>query len=111
MSYTVFMLDGAEQDLWNIHSYIKDRFSEPQANDIYREIRGAILMLEEHPELGTVIPQLAALGMTDFKHVVVMTKNRVVYELDKKNRHIFVYVICTERQDYDSVLKRRILQH
>ena len=111
MSYTVLMLDDAEQDLWDIHAYVQNRFSEPLAIDVYRQIRDQILLLEDNPNLGTRIPQLAALGMSDFRHMVVLKKNRVVYEIDKKNELVHVYLICTERQDYDSVLRRRILRH
>jgi toxin ParE1/3/4 len=111
MSYIVLMLDDAEQDLWDIHAYVKHQFSEPLANNVYRQIRDQILLLEENPNLGTRIPQLVALGMNDFRHMVVMKKNRVVYEIDKKNELVHVYLICAERQDYDSVLRRRILRH
>lgn len=110
MSYSVFILDDAEQDLLNIHAYIASQFSASLANEIYQEIRDGILLLETHPELGNLIPQLAALGMTDYRHMVVMNKNRVVYELDKKNMRIFVYLICSERQDYDAVIRRRIFR-
>lgn len=110
MSYDVFILDDAEQDLLNIHAYIQHQFSASSANEIYQEIRDGILLLETYPELGSVIPQLAALGMTDFRHMVIMHKNKVVYELDKKNSRIFVYLICTERQDYDAVIQARIFR-
>ena len=79
MSHTVFILDDAEEDLWAIHAYIKNQFSETLANDIYIDIRDSILMLEKNPHLGTAIPQLAALGMTQWRQMVVMGKNRVVF--------------------------------
>lgn len=66
-------------------------------------------MLEDHPELGTVIPQLAALGMIAFRQMLVMKKNRVVYELDQKNELVYVHLICSDRQDYDAVVQRRVL--
>jgi plasmid stabilization system protein ParE len=111
MSFTVLMLDDAEQDLLDIHAYIQNRFSEFLANEIYQEIRDGILMLEDNPHLGTTIPQLAALGMINFRHMVVMQKNRVVYEMDVPNQLIYVFLVCTERQDYDSVLRKRIMRH
>lgn len=111
MNYSVFMLDDAEQDLRNIHAYIQGQFSLSLANEIYEEIRDGILQLEKHPQLGSIIPQLAALGMLDYRHIVIMKKNRVVYELDKKNKCIYVYLICTERQDYDAVIRQRILRN
>ena len=110
MSYTVFILDEAAQDLWNIRAYIQHQFSESLANDIYQEIMNGILMLENNPYLGTTIPQLTALGMTDYRHMVIMNKNRVVYELDDRNQQVFVYLICNERQDYDAVIQARIFR-
>ena len=83
MSYTVCILDDAEEDLWGIHAYIKNQFSETLANNIYIDIRDRILMLEENPHLGAEIPQLAALGMTQWRKMVVMGKNKVVYEIEK----------------------------
>ena len=71
MSYTVYMLDDAEEDLWNIHTYIKNQFSKPLADKIYVGIRDSILMLETNPLLGATIPQLAALGMTQWRQMVV----------------------------------------
>ena len=110
MSYTVFMLDEAEHDLWNMHAHVQSQFSESLANKTYQQIRDGILMLEDHPELGTVIPQLAALGMSAFRQMLVMQKNRLVYELDQKNELVYVHLICSERQDYDTVVQRRILR-
>jgi toxin ParE1/3/4 len=110
VSYSVLMSDDAEQDLWHIHAYIRSQFSDALANEIYQEIRNGILLLEDNPKLGHVIPQLAALGMNNYRHMVVMGKNRVVYELDQINRLVYVYLVCNDRQDYDAVLRRRILQ-
>ncbi|MFC0350661.1 type II toxin-antitoxin system RelE/ParE family toxin [Undibacterium danionis] len=110
MSYTVYMLDDAEDDLWNIHSYIKNQFSKTLADQIYVNIRDSILLLETNPLLGTSIPQLAALGMTQWRQMVVMEKNRIVYEVEKNRQHIYVYLICTERQDYDAFLQQRIFK-
>ena len=110
LNYTVFILDDAAQDLQNIHAYIRHQFSASLANKISQEIMDGILMLETNPYLGTTIPQLLALGMTDYRHMVIMNKNRVIYELDNKNQQVFVYLICNERQDYDSVIQARIFR-
>lgn len=110
MSYTVLILDDAEHDLWNIHSYIQYQFSESLADEIYREIRDGILLLEENPNLGTIIPQLAALGINNYRHMLVLKKNWVIYELDETHELIYVYLVCNDRQDYETVLRRRVLQ-
>ena len=110
MSYTVYILGDAEEDLRRIHAYIQNQFSATLANEIYLTIRDSILMLEENPFLGAEIPELAALGMTHWRQMVVAKKNRIVYEIEKSRQHIYVYLICTERQDYESFLQRRIFR-
>lgn len=109
--YTVFLLDDAEQDLWGIYTYIGYQFSESLAREIYQEIRDQILLLEDNPNLGHKVPQLAALGMVNYRQMVVLGKNRIVYEIDKTRARIYVYLICNERQNYDAVLRNRILQY
>jgi len=89
VSYTVYMLDDAEEDLWNIHTYIKNQFSKPLADKIYVGIRDSILMLETNPLLGTTIPQLAALGMTHWRQMVVMEK--IEWSM-KLNRVASIYI-------------------
>ena len=91
MSYIVFVLDDAEEDLWGIHAYIKNQFSETLANDIYIDIRDSILMLEKNPHLGTVVPQLAALGMTQWRQRCSWKKTKSSMKL-KKIVSIFMFI-------------------
>lgn len=110
MSYTVYMLDDAERDLRDIHSYIKHHFSAKLANELYIEIKTKILMLEENPLLGTPMPELVELGMLNWRQMVVLKKNKIVYEVDKHRQHIYVYLICTERQDFEAFLQKRLFR-
>jgi toxin ParE1/3/4 len=110
MNYTVLILDEAEQDLLHIHGWVRSRFTRELANEVYLEIRDDILLLERHPFIGPPIESLLELGMTNFRHMVVQQKNRVVYEIDEPNHLIYVHMICNERQDYETLLKRRILR-
>jgi plasmid stabilization system protein ParE len=109
MSYAVMFLDDAERDLRNIHGYVASQFSEKHANKVYTEIRDAILSLEDKPNLGHIIPQLAHLGMTDFRQIVVEKRNKVVYQIDSGKKRLYIYLICNERQDFDTALATRML--
>ena len=110
MSHAVMLLDHAERDLWNIHAYIKNQFSEMLANKVYTEIRNTILSLEDNPNLGHRIPQLSKLGMTDYRYLLVSNRNKVVYQIDARKKHIYVYLICDTQQDFDAVFTKRMLE-
>jgi plasmid stabilization system protein ParE len=109
MSYTVMFLEDAERDLRNIHAYVAGQFSEKLANKIYTDIRDAILRLEDNPLLGHTIPQIAHLGMTDFRQIVVEKRNKVIYQIDTGKKRLYIYFICSDRQDFDTALAARML--
>lgn len=110
MSYTVMFLEYAEHDLQNLHAYVEGQFSRKLANKVYTDIRDAILLLENNPNLGHTVPQLSKLGMSDFRYLIVEKRNKVVYQIDSKKQHIYVYLICNERQDFEAALTARMLE-
>lgn len=110
MSYTVMLLEDAEKDLKNIHSYIKNQFSRALANEIYINIKNNILLLQKNSYLGQIIPQLETLGMTNYRYLVVKNKNKIIYEIDESAKVIYIYLICNDRQDFDTILEKRLLQ-
>ena len=103
-------LDYAEHDLRNIRAYIAIQFSETLAKKVYTEIRDSILLLEDNPSLGHMIPQLSKLGMTDYRYRVIGKRNKVVYQIDARKKHIYIYLICNERQDFDAAFTKRMLE-
>ncbi len=110
MSHMVLFLEYAEHDLRNIHAHVESQFSVALANEVYVAIRDAILRLEDNPNLGRVIPELSKLGMTDYRCLVVEKRNKVVYQIDAGKKHVYIYLICGERQDFDAALAKRLLE-
>ncbi len=110
MSFKVIFLTDTEHDLKNIHAYIESEFSETLAKKVYTEIRDAILLLEDNPNLGHTIPQLSKLGMTDYRYMVIGKRNKVVYQIDVGKKHIYIYLICNARQDFEAAFAKRTLE-
>ena len=110
MSHSVLFLDHAEYDLRNIHAHVESQFSEILANQVYIAIRDAILRLEKNPNLGRAIPELSKLGMTDYRCLVVEKRNKVVYQIDAGKKHVYIHLICGERQDFEMALAQRLLE-
>lgn len=110
MRYTAMLLDCAEHDLRNIHAHVEIQFSEKLANKIYTDIRDAILSLEDNPNLGHRISRLSELGITDYRYLVVEKRNKVVYQMDTGKKRIYIYLICNERQDFETAFAKRMLE-
>lgn len=110
MSYKVIFLAYAEHDLKNIHAYIESQFSEMLAKKVYTEIRDAILLLEDNPNLGHTIPQLLELGMADYRYIVVGKRNKVVYRIDAGKKQVYIHLICNARQDFEAAFAKRTLE-
>lgn len=109
MNYTVMFLEEAEKDLRNIYNYIKNQFSLSLAQEIYVEIKYTILLLQNNIYLGQMIPQLEALGITNYRYLIVKNKNKIIYEIDEATKIIYIYLICNDRQDFESSLEKRLL--
>lgn len=110
MSYSVYFIELAENDLLRIHEYVVRHFSENTASEVYAAIRNSILLLEETPNLGRTIPLLTELGMTTYRYMVVEEQNKVIYEIDENKQEIYVHLICSDRQDFDAFLIKRLLE-
>ena len=110
MSYKVMFVDHAEQDLRSTYGYIAAEFSDVLARKVYAEIRDTILLLEDNTALGHAIPQLSKLGMTDYRQLVIGKRNKVIYQIDAAEKHIYIHLICNARQDFDAALARRMLE-
>ncbi|MEO5661507.1 MAG: type II toxin-antitoxin system RelE/ParE family toxin [Polaromonas sp.] len=110
MSYTVFFVSLAEQDLQRLRRYVMEKFSEEAGSEVYAKVRDAILGLENNPNLGRLIPELETLGLNRHRYMLVEKKNKVIFEIIESKDEIYVYLICQDREDFNSVLIKRLLE-
>jgi plasmid stabilization system protein ParE len=110
MSYTVFFVDLAEQDLQRLRRYVMEKFSEEAGNEVYTKVRDAILGLENNPNLGRLIPELETLGLNSHRYMLVEKKNKVIFEVIEPQKEIYIYLICQDRENFNSVLIKRLLE-
>ena len=110
MSYTVFFIDLAEQDLQRLRRYVTAKFSGQTGDEVYTKVRDAIVGLEENPDPGRAIPELESLGSNSYRYILVETKNKVIFEIVEPEQAIYILLICQDRKDFGTVLARRLLE-
>jgi toxin ParE1/3/4 len=104
--FDVRLTRGAEIDLEALHGYVKDNRSVEQADSLLDRLLAAIETLETFPLRGSVPKELGALGIREFRQILV-EPYRLIYRLSGKT--VFVMVIADGRRDTQALLERRLL--
>jgi toxin ParE1/3/4 len=94
--FDVRLTRGAEIDLEALHGYVKDNRSVEQADSLLDRLLAAIETLETFPLRGSVPKELGALGIREFRQILV-EPYRLIYRLSGKT--VFVMVIADGRRD------------
>ncbi len=106
MTYRVLLTDDAVRDLEELDAYITAHDGPDGAEYVLGKIADAFLSLEELPERGNYPPEIAALGIHEYREVF-FKPYRILYRVQK--RTIYVYLIADGRRDMQSLLARRLL--
>jgi toxin ParE1/3/4 len=104
--FDVQLTRGAEIDLEVLHGYVKDNRSAEQADLLLDRLLAAIETLETFPLRGPVPKELDALGIREFRQILV-EPYRLIYRVVGKT--VFVMVIADGRRDMQALLERRLL--
>ncbi|RSV39614.1 type II toxin-antitoxin system RelE/ParE family toxin [Sphingomonas sp. ABOLE] len=104
--YTVYLTDGAETDLAEIHGWIAANRSPEQAEAFLEAMLAKVDSLEAFPDRGSVPVELDALGIREFRQLVA-PPYRLIYRVIVD--HVFVFLIADGRRDFQALLERRLL--
>lgn len=105
-SFAVELTQGAEDDLDAIHGYMASNRSIDDADDLLDEFIASIETLERFPQRGSVPKELDALGIREFRQIL-LRHFRVIYRVIGPK--VFVMVIADGRRDMQALLERRLL--
>ena len=105
--YEVLLTQGAEDDLEALYDYLCAHRSIEQADALLDRLLGVIKALEEFPDRGAVPNELASLGMTDFRQLL-LAPYRLIYRV--AGRTVLVSVIADGRRDMQALLEHRLLR-
>ena len=104
--FEVALTEGAEDDLEAIHGYLAEHHSIDAAESLLDAFLEKISTLERHPERGGVPKELDALGVREFRQVL-LGPYRLIYRVI--GRQVVVLVIADGRRDMQALLERRLL--
>ncbi|GGI88208.1 plasmid stabilization protein [Polymorphobacter multimanifer] len=104
--FDVRLTRGADIDLEALYHYLKDNRSNEQADMLLDRLIGAIETLETFPLRGPLPKELDALGIREFRQILV-EPYRLIYRVGDKR--VFVMVIADGRRDMQGLLERRLL--
>ena len=105
--YQVELTQGAEDDLEAIYDYMREYRSAEEADALLERLLGKLATLETFPLRGAVPKELEALGMAEFRQVL-LAPFRLIYRVDGAT--VFVSVIADGRRDMQALLERRLLR-
>ena len=105
--YTVKWTDNAIDDFDKIIGYIFEE-NKTNAKSIYLAIKEQCQDLNYFPFRGHVVPELQALGFTDYRELIYK-RWRIIYSVEGQN--IYLLLIIDSRQDIQEQLVQRILNH
>jgi plasmid stabilization system protein ParE len=96
----------AEADLGGIVDYVA-RESAERALAIVDDLERRARSLERFPLHGRVVPELSAVGVEQFRELVV-APFRIVYEVNEAARRVHVVAVVDGRRDLRDILLRRL---
>lgn len=104
--FEVELTQGAEDDLEAIHGYLAEHRSMEAAESLLDAFLEKISTLERYPERGSVPKELEALGVREFRQIL-LDPYRLIYRVT--GGKVVILVIADGRRDMQALLERRLL--
>lgn len=106
MSLAVVLTDDALRDLDDLYAFIAAQDGIGRADGVLDRIHERLAGLRDFPERGEYPPELAALGIRQFRQLHYKPW-RMVYQVSADT--VTVMLIADGRQDMQTLLQRRLL--
>lgn len=107
MSGAVLLSAGAEQDLASIYDFIADSKGERAAERVLDRLLRVVQRLRDFPEQGSHPPELSALGIRDFRQVMLKPYRIFYRAMDER---VIILLIADSRRDMQTLLAQRLLR-
>jgi len=103
----IIVLPDAQDDLLALQEYMLDKWSEADWLRVEDEIFEKLARVESGFLSGAPVQELASVGVFDYKNVFT-SHHKLVYRIIDGD--IYVYAIAAHRQDFPTLLMRRLLK-
>jgi addiction module RelE/StbE family toxin len=106
MNFSIFWTDTAQNDLFTLVEYLYQD-SPQKAQSIFYTLRERVKSLNQFPQRGRIIPELADMGILNYRELII-ERWRLIYKIN--HDQIFVMALFDSRQNMEDVLFQRLIR-
>ncbi len=103
----IIILPDAQQDLLSLQEYMLDKWSEANWLKAEEEIFEKLEQVDTGFLTGAPVQELASVGILEYQNVFT-SHHKLVYR--RINGEVYVYSMAGHRQDYPTILMKRLLK-
>ena len=103
----VIILPDAQADLQSLQEYMLDKWSEADWLNAEDEIFEKLALVDTGLLTGASVQELAAVGIFEYQNVFTSHHKLVYRRIDDD---VYVYAVAGHRQDYPTLLMKRLLK-
>ena len=103
----IFILPDAQEDLLSLQEYMLDKWSETDWLRAENEIFDKLALVDKGLLTGAPMQELATVGIFEYQHIFT-SHHKLVYR--RINGDVYVYTVAGHRQDYPTILMKRLLK-
>lgn len=104
---TVIILPDAQEDLLSRQEYMLDKWGEMDWLKAEDEIFEKLALVNTGFLTGAPVQELASVGIFDYQNIFT-SHHKLVYR--RADNDVYVYAIAGHRQDYPTLLMKRLLR-
>ncbi len=103
----VIILPDAQEDLLSLQEYMLNKWSESDWLKAEDEIFEKLAKVDKKILTGKPVQELASVGIFEYQNAFT-SHHKLVYR--RIDRDVYVYIIAGHRQDFPSLLMKRLLK-
>lgn len=103
----IIILPDAQEDLLSLQEYMLDKWSEMDWLNAENEIFEKLALVDTGLLTGAPVQELASVGIFEYQNVFT-SHHKLVYR--RINGDVYVYAMAGHRQDYPTLLMKRLLK-
>ena len=103
----IIILPDAQEDLLSLQEYMLNKWSETDWLNAENEIFEKLALVDTGLLTGPPVQELASVGIFEYQNVFT-SHHKLVYR--RIDRDVYVYLIASHRQDFPTLLVRRLLK-
>ena len=103
----IIILPNAQEDLLSLQEYMLDKWSETDWLNAEDEIFEKLALVDTGFLTGAPVQELASVGIFEYQNVFT-SHHKLVYR--RIDGDVYVYAIAGHRQDFPTLLMRRLLK-